>query len=265
MTSRRPALLRVLLPTLLVVILSGQSMAAAPAVVVVPLAERSVPTQAMAPDRLASSGDGSYAQAPRRTTDERGTAPAAVQPTGETPAITRPTVTRRAPAVPTPKAKSVSAAPVRAAVATRTASTRSSAPSTSSSPSYRGRNRVWIPALGINRSVSWFACTSSAYPGNYVYRWGCAGANNVYLFGHAASVFKPLHDAYVRGSLRKGMKLYYADNAGNVRAYKVAWWKVVTPDNGEFAYAALSSPSVTLQTCVGADNKYRLVVRLVLA
>ena len=69
--------------------------------------------------------------------------------------------------------------------------------------SYKGRNHVWIPALGINRSVSFFSCSSSAYPGNRVYRWGCAGTNNVYLFGHAHSVFKPLHDAYVRGRLRR--------------------------------------------------------------
>ena len=56
----------------------------------------------------------------------------------------------------------------------------------------------------------------TAYPGNRVYRWGCAGSNNVYLFGHAHSVFKPLHDAYVRGRLAKGMKVYYADANGKV-------------------------------------------------
>ena len=80
----------------------------------------------------------------------------------------------------------------------------------------RGRNHVWIPALGIDRSVSCYACSSSYYPGNRVYRWGCAGRNNVYLFGHAHSVFKPLHDAYVRGRLRKGMKVYYAESHGRV-------------------------------------------------
>ena len=74
------------------------------------------------------------------------------------------------------------------------------------SRSFKGRNHVWIPALGIDRSVSWYACSSSFYPGNRVYRWGCAGTNNIYLFGHAHSVFKALHDAYVRGRLKKGMK-----------------------------------------------------------
>lgn len=131
-----------------------------------------------------------------------------------------------------------------------------------SAVSYRGRNKVWIPALGIARSVTGYSCSSSAYPGDRVYRWGCAGKNNVYLFGHAHSVFKPLHDAYVRGRLKKGMKVYYADGSGRVSTYVVRWWKVTTPDKGEFAYAAQSTPSLTLQTCVGAKSQYRLIVRL---
>ena len=36
---------------------------------------------------------------------------------------------------------------------------------------------------------------------------GLRRRNNVYLFGHAHSVFKPLHDAYVRGRLAKGMRV----------------------------------------------------------
>ncbi len=131
-----------------------------------------------------------------------------------------------------------------------------------SAASYRGRNKVWIPALGITRSVTGYSCSSSSYPGDRVYRWGCAGKNNVYLFGHAHSVFKPLHDAYVRGRLKKGMKVYYADGSGRVSTYVVRWWKVTTPDKGEFAYAAQSTPSLTLQTCVGAKSQYRLIVRL---
>lgn len=127
---------------------------------------------------------------------------------------------------------------------------------------YQGRNHLWIPDLGIDRPVSFFACSSSAYPGDRVYRWGCAGRNNVYLFGHAASVFKPLHDAYVRGRLRKGMELHHADNDGRVSTYAVMWWKLTTPDKGEFAFAAQPTPSLTLQTCVGSRSQYRLIVRL---
>ena len=160
---------------------------------------------------------------------------------------TRPWVSRPTVAVPIVKAESES----RNATARGTSGT-----------AYRGTNHVWIPALGVDRSVSFFSCSSSAYPGDRVYRWGCAGSNNVYLFGHAHSVFRPLHDAYVRGRLAKGMKVYYADGNGRVSTYAVSWWRVTTPDKGEFAYAAQSRPSLTLQTCVGANSQYRLIVRL---
>ena len=160
-------------------------------------------------------------------------------------------VTRATPEVAQPKPKAVSTAGSTAG------GSRSSSPS-----SFKGRNHLWIPALGINRSVSFFSCSSSAYPGNRVYRWGCAGSNNVYLFGHAYSVFKPLHDAYVRGRLSKGMKVMYADGSGKVSTYAVSWWKLTTPDKGAWAYAGQSRPSLTLQTCVGANSQYRLIVRL---
>jgi len=128
----------------------------------------------------------------------------------------------------------------------------------------QGRNHVWIPALGINRSVETFPCSRTRPPDNFVYRWGCAGRNNVYLLGHAYSVFKPLHDAYVGGRLRKGMTVDYADGTGRVRTYAVAWWKITRPTGAAaWAWAAQSKPSMTLQTCVGANSEYRLIVRLV--
>ncbi len=134
----------------------------------------------------------------------------------------------------------------------------------SAAASYKGRNHVWIPSLGINRSVASFPCSRSQAPGNYVYRWGCSGANNVYLMGHAYSVFKPLHDAYVNGRLRKGMKVIYADGNGRVRTYSVIWWKVTKPTtSASWAWAAQSKPSLTLQTCVGPSGSLRLMVRLV--
>ena len=126
----------------------------------------------------------------------------------------------------------------------------------------RGRNHVWMPSLGIDRGISSYACSNQSYPGNRVYRWGCAGTNNVYLFGHASSVFKPLHDAYVRGRLQKGAVLYYADGAGRVHTYKVSWWKLTTATKGTWAYQPQARSSLTLQTCIGAQNQYRLIVRL---
>jgi Sortase domain len=131
-------------------------------------------------------------------------------------------------------------------------------------PKRSGRNHVWIPSLGINRSVAWFPCDRKRPPDNYVYRWGCAGSNNVYLLGHAYSVFKPLHDAYVRGRLRAGIKAYYADARGRVHTYRVRWWKVTAPTTAaSWAWAALRRSSMTLQTCVGKNSAYRLMVRLV--
>ncbi len=152
--------------------------------------------------------------------------------------------------------------PVARPVAIAKATAATSGPERAAT-AYRGRNHVWIPSLGVSRSVSFFACTSKAYPGDRVYRWGCAGSNNVYLFGHAQSVFRPLRDAYVSGRLRKGMALFYAGSDGRVHRYAVRWWKVTTPDKGAWAFASQSRPSLTLQTCVGARSQFRLVVRLV--
>src|SRR5206468_3885149 len=77
--------------------------------------------------------------------------------------------------------------------------------------SYHGRNHVWMPSLGISNTVQSFPCSRSRPPGIGVYRWGCGGRNNVYLLAHAWSSFRPLHDAYVGGRLRPGLKVWYAD------------------------------------------------------
>lgn len=130
-------------------------------------------------------------------------------------------------------------------------------------PTYQGRNHFWIPSLGMSYNVHWYGCSDTFYPGNYIYRWGCAGKNNVYILGHAHSVMKPLHDLYVSGGLRKGMVAIYADAKGRVTKYKVTEWRVVRPTEIAWQIAAQPVPSMTLQTCVGKDSQYRLNVRLV--
>jgi hypothetical protein len=146
--------------------------------------------------------------------------------------------------------------------ATGSAATR--APKTTAATSFTGRNHLWIPALGIDRGTSSFACSRSQAPANYVYRWGCAGSNNVYLMGHAYGVFKALHDAYYNGRLKVGLIAVYADGSGNVHTYRVAWWRVVRPTtDAKWAWAPLATPSMTLQTCLGANSQTRLMVRLV--
>ena len=95
--------------------------------------------------------------------------------------------------------------------------------------SFHGRNHVWIPSLGISRGLQSFPCSRSRPPDAGVYHWGCAGRNNVYLLSHAWSTFKPLHDAYVHGRLRKGMQVWYANANGTVHQYRVIWWRVTAP------------------------------------
>ncbi|HEX8025961.1 MAG TPA: sortase, partial [Candidatus Limnocylindrales bacterium] len=122
-------------------------------------------------------------------------------------------------------------------------------------------NHLWIPALGISRSVVWFPCSRSREPGQAVYRWGCAGRNNVYLFAHAGGAFQALHDAYLSGKLRVGMVATYANAAGHVTHYRVTAWKVVSPSDISWS-SSLRHLGMTLQTCVGTNNAYRLDVRL---
>jgi hypothetical protein len=177
---------------------------------------------------------------------------------------------------PRPAARAAAFAP-KAAISTvrkpkashRSAS--SSAPSggaggsgSAKSGSYKGSNRFWFPALGISRSVYSYPCSRKSALANIMYRWGCAGSNNVYIMGHAWGVMKPLHDAYVNGRLRAGMKTYYADGRGRTHTYKIKWWKLTRPTtSASWAWASLGVPSMTLQTCIGAHSEYRLMVRLV--
>ena len=136
-------------------------------------------------------------------------------------------------------------------------------PKEKAKPAYQGTNHFWIPSLGMSYGVRWYACGRTSYPGNHIYRWGCAGKNNVYLLGHAWGVMKPLHDLYVRGGLRRGMVAVYADGSGRVRKYRVTEWRVVRPTETAWQTAPQRVPSMTLQTCVGKNSEWRLNVRLV--
>ncbi len=189
--------------------------------------------------RAVTSGAAPVANAPAQS----GTAPKAA-----TAAKARTLAPKPKPAAPRqakPKAPSVPRAP-KTAIA-----------------SFHGRNHVWIPSLGVSKAIQSFPCSRSRPPDAGVYRWGCAGSNNVYLLSHAWSTFKPLHDAYVAGRLRKGMQVAYADGAGKVRTYRIAWWRVVRPTTAaSWAWAPQARSSMTLQTCVGANSEYRLMVRL---
>ncbi len=148
-----------------------------------------------------------------------------------------------------------------AAAAAKAATAKAAA--VAKAPAYVGKNHLWIPSLGLSRVVEGFSCTRSTPPANRVYRWGCAGTNNVYLFGHAWGVMKPLHDGYVAGKVKIGMVAKFADANGKVTTYRVTEIRVVTPDQVDWAIASQPVASMTLQTCLGANSDHRLLVRLV--
>jgi sortase family protein len=145
-------------------------------------------------------------------------------------------------------------------------------PTPKPSPTYTGTSHFWYPALGIDRPWRWYGCEYGGDPdglGAYaVYRWGCAGTNNIYMMGHASGSFYPLWRGYHTGKLKTGQSVYYADAKGKVTHWKVLWIKHVTTTYlnntaGSWATNAYSSPVMTLQTCDGSYNQYRIIVRLV--
>jgi hypothetical protein len=209
-------------------------------------------TIAAAAPRLAAASFAN-ATAPRRPAEAPD--PARIGADRTTPAAVRTRTMAVRAALPLPKAKASSHG---------AASGGSGGSGGASSSSVSGRNHFWFPALGINRGVSSYACSRSTPLANVVYRWGCGGRNNVYIMGHAWGVMKPLHDAYVRGRLRVGMKALYADGRGKVHTYRIKWWKLTRPTtSASWAWASQSVPSMTLQTCIGKNSEYRLMVRLV--
>jgi Sortase domain len=221
---------------------------------------------------VAVPADASTATAPGVALDERGTANAAA--TADAAVADQsgvehlPLGTWSSPAQPPVADLTAIAAANDAAASTVQQSASGSTATTTSktstaAPTYSGTNHVWLPSLGISRHVYVFPCSRSTDPANLVYRWGCAGKNNVYLLGHAWGVFKPLHDAYYNGKLKVGMKVIYADASGRVRTYKVTEWRVVKPEDAAWAIADQPVPSMTLQTCIGSNGQYRLNVRLV--
>ena len=156
-----------------------------------------------------------------------------------------------------------SEAAAAAEASAKAAASKAAAAAKAAAPAYVGKNHLWIPSLGLSRSVETFACTRKTPPANRVYRWGCAGKNNVYLFGHAWGVMKPLHDGYVAGRVKIGMVAKYADATGKVRTYRVTAIRIVTPDQVAWAIASQPVASMTFQTCIGANSDRRLLVRLV--
>ena len=128
---------------------------------------------------------------------------------------------------------------------------------------FGGRNRFAIPTIGVNSPIGTTSWGELIPDG--IWRWPCAGANNVYLLGHAWGVFAPVHDGYHSGLLRPGLIALYADGAGVVHRYRLLWVQdLPVAEWGKGAtWAATAGPAITLQTCDGAASDYRIMVRFV--
>ena len=130
-------------------------------------------------------------------------------------------------------------------------------------PAYKGRNHVWMPALGIDRSVSCFSCSNSAYPGNRVYRWGCAGAQQRLPVRARPQRVQAAPRRLRRRPAPEGHEaLLRRRQRQVVHATRSPGGRSRPPTRAPGPTPAQSRPSLTLQTCVGARSQYRLIVRL---
>lgn len=191
-------------------------------------------------------------------------------PTPKPTASPTPTPTLKPTASPTPK-PTVSPTPKPTASPTpRPTAAPTPAPTAPPQASYTGRSHFWFPALNIDVDWGWYGCDyggPNTLPGG-VWRWGCGPQNNIYLLSHAWSTFKKLKTAYHNGNLQVGQNVWYANAQGDVTKFEIRWIRRVTAEYlnataNEWALNDSPTPIMTLQTCDGANDQLRLIVRLV--
>jgi hypothetical protein len=154
-------------------------------------------------------------------------------------------------------------APSSAAIRTPNPARPTSKPAAVLPAAVAARNYLAIPALRIDAPIGITTC-GGLIP-NGIWKWPCAGPNNLYLLGHAWGVFKPLHDGYHAGLLTTGLTALYADGSGAVHRYRLLWVEhlAVAAWGKGATWAGTAGPVITLQTCDGATDAYRIIVRLV--
>ena len=126
-----------------------------------------------------------------------------------------------------------------------------------------GPNRLIIDSLGINAPIQTTDCGSPIPDG--IWYWPCAGKNNFYLTGHDWGVFHPLQVAYQQGRLTPGMVALYSDDDAVIHRYLLLWAEdlpLATFGTGA-VWAATPGAVITLQTCDGPTDDYRIIVRFV--
>lgn len=121
-----------------------------------------------------------------------------------------------------------------------------------------GANWISIPRLGIGQPVGWYSdCLGSApVPRHGAWRWSCAGSNNTYIMAHNPGVFTPILGLHV------GDLIEYGDPRGILHDYRVTFTTIVS-NTQLWPLAALTRPSLTLQTCWTLDGSRDFIVRAI--
>ncbi|MHB8959836.1 MAG: sortase family protein [Candidatus Limnocylindrales bacterium] len=126
-----------------------------------------------------------------------------------------------------------------------------------------------ISRIGLYARVYDWGCGNAIVP-NLVLRWACRRNNNQFLVGHAYGVFHAYYLAYARHLLRPGLIATFTNASGHTTRYRLAWVRRVTATyiyrgltGDQWAWSNTPTPSLTLQTCWGATNKYRIITRFV--
>jgi hypothetical protein len=126
-----------------------------------------------------------------------------------------------------------------------------------------GQDRLIIDGLGIDAPIRTTDCNLPIPDG--IWYWPCAGKNNFYLTGHDWGVFHPLQVAYREGRLTPGMVALYSDHDAVIHRYLLLWVEdlpLATFGTGA-VWAATPGAVITLQTCDGPTDDYRIIVRFV--
>jgi hypothetical protein len=132
------------------------------------------------------------------------------------------------------------------------------AASEAATPPAIGANWISIPRLGIGEPVGWYSdCLGSTpVPRHGAWRWSCAGSNNTYVMAHNPGVFTPILRLHV------GDLIEYGDPRGTLHNYRVTFTTIV--GNAQlWPLAALTTPSLTLQTCWTVDGSRDFIVRAI--
>ena len=133
--------------------------------------------------------------------------------------------------------------------------------------SLRRLGTLRVPGIGLYAPVYYWGCGNAVVP-NLALRWGCVGSNNKFIVGHAYGVFHAYYLAYARHRLTTGLVATFTDTAGHATRYRLSWVRLVPKSyvwrglTGErWAWNNTSTPTLTLQTCWGSTNAYRIVTR----